>query len=106
VVKDAGMPNVGIVFNSQWRVGLNKGWSLPADAPSIAPLYELFAPYITSVHLHPMEKPDQWRYYQELFRLLVRDGYKGHISNESAYTGPDPAKVHRLYTTLFYAFTS
>ncbi len=106
VVKDANMPNVGIVFNSQWRVGHPKGWSLPVDATSIAPLYDLLAPYITSVHLHPMERPDQWRYYQELFRLLVRDGYKGHVSNECAYTGPDPAKVLRLYTTLFHAFTS
>lgn len=106
VVKDADRPNIGIVFNSQWRVGVEKGWSLPAGAPSIAPLYDLLAPYITSVHTHQMEQPDVWRYYQELFRLLVRDGYHGYISNECAYTGPDPEKVLMLYTALFQSFTS
>lgn len=106
VVKEAARPNVGIVFNSQWRVGAPSGWSLPAGAASIAPLYDLFAPHLTSVHTHEMEKPDVWRYYQEFFRLLVRDNYKGYISNECAYQGPDPEKVLRLYTTLFHAYTS
>jgi len=106
VVKAADRPNVGIVFNSQWRVGAEKGWSLPAGAVSILPLYEMMAPYFTSIHTHAMEQPDVWPYYQEFFRLLVRDGYKGYVSNECAYTGPDPAKVLRLYTTLFHAFTS
>ena len=106
VVQEAKMPNVGIVFNSQWRVGAETGWNLPADAPSIAPLYELIGPHITSIHTHQMEKPQEWRYYQEFFRLLVRDGYQGYVSNECAYQGPDPEKVLRLYTTLFRAFTS
>lgn len=106
VVKEADLPNVGIVFNSQWRVGAQSGWRLPADAPSIAPLYDLLAPYLTSVHTHAMEQPQVWHYYQEFFRLLVRDGYKGYVSNECAYEGPDPEKVLRLYTTLFHAFTS
>jgi sugar phosphate isomerase/epimerase len=106
VVKGADLPNVGIVFNSQWRIGAEKGWSLPPGASSIAPLYDLMAPYFTSIHTHQMEQPDIWRYYQEFFRLLVRDGYKGYVSNECAYTGPDPEKVLRLYTTLFQAFTS
>jgi sugar phosphate isomerase/epimerase len=106
VVQAADRPNVGIVFNSQWRVGANTGWSLPADAPSIAPLYDLLAPYITSVHTHEMEKPEVWGYYREFFRLLVRDGYNGYISNECAYRGPDPDKVLRLYTALFNAFVS
>ena len=106
VVKEANRPNVGIVFNSQWRVGAEKGWSLPPGASSIAPLYDLIAPYITSVHTHQMEQPDVWRYYQELFRLLVRDGYQGCVSNECAYLGPDPEKVLRLYTALFQALTS
>jgi sugar phosphate isomerase/epimerase len=105
VVREANRPNVGIVFNSQWRVGAEKGWGLPPDAPSIAPLYDLVAPYLTSIHTHQMEQPDVWRYYQEFFRLLVRDGYKGYVSNECAYTGPDPEKVLRLYTALFHAFT-
>ena len=104
VVKEANRPNVGIVFNSQWRVGAEKGWSLPSGASSIAPLYDLIAPYVTSVHTHQMEQPEVWRYYQELFRLLVRDGYRGYVSNECAYTGPDPEKVLRLYTSLFHAF--
>jgi sugar phosphate isomerase/epimerase len=106
VVREAALPNVGIVFNSQWRVGAATGWGLPADAPSIAPLYELLAPYLTSVHTHAMEQPAVWRYYQEFFRLLSRDGYRGYVSNECAYQGPDPEKVLRLYTTLFHAFTS
>ncbi len=52
-----------------------------------------------------MERPEEWRYYQEFFRLLARDGYNGYVSNECAYQGPDPEKVLRLYTTLFHAFT-
>jgi sugar phosphate isomerase/epimerase len=105
VVREADRKNVGIVFNSQWRVGAESGWSLPAGAPSIAPLYDLIAPHLTCVHTHQMEQPDLWRYYQEFFRLLVRDGYEGYVSNECAYRGPDPEKVLRLYTTLFHAFT-
>ena len=106
VVREANLPNVGIVFNSQWRIGAPTGWSLPADAPSIAPLYDLMAPHFTSVHTHKMETPQEWRYYQEFFRLLVRDGYQGYVSNECAYRGPDPEKVLSLYTTLFRSFTS
>jgi sugar phosphate isomerase/epimerase len=104
VVKAADLPNVGIVFNSQWRVGAASGWSLPAGAPSIAPLYDLLAPHITSIHTHQMEQPDVRGYYHEFFRLLVRDGYKGYVSNECAYRGPDPEKVLRLYTALFESF--
>ncbi|HTE18967.1 MAG TPA: sugar phosphate isomerase/epimerase family protein [Armatimonadota bacterium] len=106
VVREAGRENVGIVFNSQWRVGAPSGWSLPEGASSIAPLYDLMAPYLTSIHTHQMEQPELWRYYQEFFRLLVRDGYNGYVSNECAYRGPDPEKVLRFYTTLFHAFTS
>lgn len=104
VVQQAARPNVGIVFNSQWRVGAPAGWQLPPDAPSIAPLYELFAPHLTDVHTHAMERPQEWRYYQEFFRLLARDGYQGYVSNECAYQGPDPEKVLSLYTALFRAF--
>src|SRR5262249_55630768 len=105
VVREAGLPNVGIVFNSQWRVGAEDGWSLPAGATSIAPLYDMLAPHITSVHTHQMEQPDVLPYYREFFRCLVRDGYQGYVSNECAYTGPDPEKVLRLYTALFHALT-
>ena len=106
VVRDADRKNIGIVFNSQWRVGAASGWSLPAGAPTIAPLYDLLAPYLTSVHTHQMEQPDVWPYYRELFQLLLRDGFAGAISNECAYQGPDPEKVLRLYTALFRAFTA
>jgi sugar phosphate isomerase/epimerase len=106
VVREADLPNVGIVFNSQWRIGAPKGWRLPEEAASIAPLYDLFAPYLTSIHTHQMERPGEFRYYQEFFRLLARDGYRGYVSNECAYQGPDPEKVLRLYTALFRAFTS
>jgi sugar phosphate isomerase/epimerase len=106
VVREADLPNVGIVFNSQWRVGAESGWRLPAGAPSIAPLYDLIAPHITSIHTHAMEQPDVRGYYQEFFGLLTRDGYRGYVSNECAYRGPDPEKVLRLYTALFEAFTS
>jgi sugar phosphate isomerase/epimerase len=104
VVKAADLPNVGIVFNSQWRVGAESGWSLPVGAKSIAPIYDLLAPHITSIHTHQMEQPDVTRYYHEFFRLLARDGYKGYVSNECAYRGPDPEKVLRLYTALFESF--
>jgi sugar phosphate isomerase/epimerase len=106
VVKSANLPNVGIVFNCQWRVGAESGWGLPASAPSIAPLYDMVAPHLTSIHTHQMEQPDTRRYYQEFFRLLVRDGYRGYVSNECAYRGPDPEKVLRLYTALFHALTT
>jgi sugar phosphate isomerase/epimerase len=106
VVREAARPNIGIVFNSQWRVGAAEGWALPAGAASVAPLYDLLAPFITSVHTHQMEQPELRGYYQEFFRLLSRDGYRGYVSNECAYTGSDPEKVLRLYTSLFQAFTS
>jgi sugar phosphate isomerase/epimerase len=106
VVREANLRNVGIVFNSQWRVGAEKGWGLPPQARSILPLYDLIGPYITDVHTHRMEQPEIWPYYREFFQLLMRDGYDGYVSNECAYTGPDPETVLRFYTTLFHAFTS
>jgi sugar phosphate isomerase/epimerase len=48
-----------------------------------------------------MELPEELPYWQEWFRLLKADGYKGYVANEAAYTGPDPEKVLRLYTALF-----
>lgn len=106
VVREANLPNVGIVFNSQWRINAPKGWKLPEGASSIAPLYDMMAPHLTSIHTHQMDAPEQWRHYQEFFRLLKRDGYTGYVSNECAYRGPDPEKVLRLYTTLFHSFIS
>ncbi len=106
VVERAAQPNVGLVFNSQWRVGAPAGWSLPEGAPSIKPLYDLIGKRVTSVHTHQMEQPEVLPYYLEFFRLLKRDGYQGYISNECAYQGPDPEKTLRMYTALFHAATA
>lgn len=97
--------NFGIVFNSQWRGPEDNPWGLPPGAPSIRPLWDPIAKYVTSVHLHAMEEPDVLGYYQEMFDLLKADGFEGYICNESAYRGPDPEKVLRLYTALFTAMT-
>lgn len=96
-----GLPNVGLVFNSQWRVGAAKGWALPEGAPSIRPIYDLIGRWFTSVHTHEMERPAETAYYRELFTLLRGAGWNGFVSNECAYRGPDPDKVLRLYTALF-----
>lgn len=103
VIEAVGLPNVGLVFNSQWRVAAAKGWSLPAGAPSIRPLYDIIGRHFTSVHTHQMEKPEELAYYRELFALLLADSFGGFISNECAYRGPDPARVLRMYTALFHA---
>jgi len=39
-----------------------------------------------------------------MFEWLNRIGFSGYISNECAYTGPDPEKVLALYVGLFKAF--
>jgi len=105
LMERVGHPNFGIVFNSQWRGPEDDPWGLPPGATSIRPLWERFAHYVTSVHLHAMEGPDVLPYYQEMFGLLKASGFRGYISNESAYGGPDPAKVLSLYTALFRVMT-
>jgi hydroxypyruvate isomerase len=95
------MPNFGLVFNSQFRENAPTGWRLPTGG-SIRPLYDQFRPYLTQIHTHQMERPDQLPMYQELFRLLKADGWDGYVAMEAAYTGPDPEKVLRLYTALFH----
>jgi hydroxypyruvate isomerase len=94
------MPNFGLVFNSQFRENAETGWRLPPGG-SIRPLYDRFRPYLTQIHTHQMERPDQLPMYQELFLLLKADGWDGFVAMEAAYTGPDPEKVLRLYTALF-----
>jgi len=101
VIKLVKLPNVGLVFNGQWPVGKDWKWTLPADAPSIKPFYDMIRPHLTSVHIHEMERPAELGHWQECFRLLKQDGYEGYVANESAYSGPDPEKVLRLYTALF-----
>jgi sugar phosphate isomerase/epimerase len=95
------MPNFGLVFNSQFRESAETGWRLPPDG-SIRPLYDRFRPFLTQIHTHQMERPDQLSMYQELFRLLKADGWNGCVAMEGAYTGSDPEKVLRLYTALFH----
>ena len=105
VLERAGDSQVGFVFNSQWRVGATEGWSLPEGAASIRPLYDLTGKYFTAVHTHHMDDPAELPYYAELFSLLMEDGFDGFVSNECAYTGPDPERVLRLYTALFRSLT-
>ena len=106
VMERANRPNVGLVFNCVWRVGSPTGWSLPAGAPSIKPLYDLTRRWYTSVHTHAFERPEETLYYRELFQLLKADGFQGYISNECAYVGPDPITVLRLYTAFFRALAT
>lgn len=103
-VGGANEPNVGLVFNCQWRAR-DGSWGLPEGAPSIAPIYDATARYYTSVHMHQMEDPQQLSYYQELCADLIRDDFQGFVAYEGAYTGPDPEQVLRLYTALFRTMT-
>ena len=101
VMQAVGLPNVGLVFNSQFRAGAERGWALPCGAPSIRPLYEHIGQWFSAVHTHELEHEPG--YYRELFALLRVAGWSGFISNECAYRGPDPERVLRLYTALFRA---
>lgn len=95
VIEGVKLPNVGFVFNSQFR-GCEDG--------SIEPLFSRIAPHITSVHTHKVETPETYELYRQMFEWLKRIGFSGYISNECAYTGPDPDKVLTLYVGLFKAF--
>jgi sugar phosphate isomerase/epimerase len=103
VIRRADHPNLGFVFNSQFRVKTPEGWG-PPNGQSIASLWKEIAPYVRNVHTHQMERPDTLEHYREMFGFLKRDGYQGYISNECAYRGPDPEKVLSMYTALFRAF--
>jgi sugar phosphate isomerase/epimerase len=107
IMNKVDLPNVGLVFNGIWPVGRGEWkYNLPAGIPSIRPFFEMIRPYLTSVHLHEMEKPEVLRYYQEFFALLAESGYEGYVANECAYAGPDPEKVLRMYTALFQVMIS
>jgi len=101
MVKQANLPNVGLVFNGVWPVGKEWKYTLPAGAKSIKPFYDMIRPHLTAIHHHSMEQPTELPYWQEFFRYAKQDGYNGLVCNEAAYTGPDPEKVLRLYTGLF-----
>ena len=107
IMNKVDLSNVGLVFNGQWPVGRGDWkYNLPAGTPSIRPFFEMIRPYLTSVHLHAMERPEVLGYYQEFFGLLADSGYEGYVANESAYSGPDPEKVLRMYTALFQSMIS
>ena len=75
-----------IVFNSQF-IGCDAG-----------------SENLTAVHTHKVEVPETFELYRQMFEWLNRIGFSGYISNECAYTGPDPEKVLALYVGLFKAF--
>lgn len=106
VVKQADLPNVGLVFNGVFPIGRDWKYLLPPDAKSIKPFYDMVRPHLTSIHFHSIERPEELPRWQEWFRLLKQDGYQGYVANESAYTGPDPEKVLRMYTALFQTMTA
>ena len=95
VIEAVNLPNVGFVFNSQFR---------GCEGGSIEPLFSRIAPHITAVHTHKVETPETFELYRQMFEWLDRIGFAGYISNECAYTGPDPEKVLALYVGLFKAF--
>lgn len=95
VIEGVNLPNVGFVFNSQF-VG--------CEAGTIEPLFSRIAPHITAVHTHRVEEPQTFELYRQMFKWLDNIGFSGYISNECAYTGPDPEKVIALYVALFKAF--
>ena len=94
VIRGVDPPNVGFVFNSQFR-GCEDG--------DIEPLFSRIAPHITSVHTHQAENPDQFDLYRQMFQWLTRMGFDGYVSNECAYRGSDPEKVLSMYIALFKA---
>jgi sugar phosphate isomerase/epimerase len=103
-IRRADHPNVGFVFNSQFRIKTDQGWQAP-EGRSIASMWQEVSPYIRNVHTHQMERPDTLESYREMFQLLKKANYQGYVSNECAYRGPDAEKVLGLYTALFRAFS-
>ena len=95
VIEAVNLPNVGFVFNSQFR---------GCEGGNIEPLFSRIAPHITAVHTHKVETPETFELYRQMFEWLKRIGFTGYISNECAYTGPDPEQVLALYVGLFKAF--
>lgn len=96
VIEGVNRPNVGFVFNCQF---------FGCEAGSIEPLFSQVASHITAVHTHSTEDPETFELYRQMFEWLQRIGFDGYISNECAYTGPDPEKVLAMYIGLFKAFT-
>ena len=95
VIRAVGLPNVGFVFNSQFR---------GCEGGDIEPLFSRIAPHITAVHTHRAEEDETFELYRQMFQWLKRIGFEGYVSNECAYRGDDPEKVLALYVALFKAF--
>lgn len=96
VIEGVNRQNVGFVFNSQFR---------DCEGGSIEPLFSRIGPHLTAVHTHQAESPETFELYRQMFQWLKANGFEGYVSNECAYTGPDPQKVLALYVALFKAFT-
>jgi len=92
----ANRPNVGVVFNSVWP---------NVTLETVDEFHDRIAPHIKMVHTHRIEEPTTFEFYRRMFLKLKEIGFDGYISNESAYTGPDPEKVLAMYVALYRAFT-
>lgn len=95
-IQIANQPNVGVVFNCVWP---------DVTMDTVDAFHDRIAPHITMVHTHGVEAPKTFGFYRRMFAKLNEIGFDGYISNESAYTGPDPEKVLALYVGLYRAFT-
>lgn len=93
-IKIANQPNVGLVFNCVWP---------DITMETVDAFHDRVAPHFTMVHTHGAEKPETFEFYRKMFAKLNEIGFDGYVSNESAYTGPDPEKVLGLYVGLFRA---
>ncbi|HBQ63601.1 MAG TPA: hypothetical protein DD727_01470 [Clostridiales bacterium] len=90
VLKKADRPNIGLLYNCDPR---------DAVCGSVRETYSRVSPYIRHVHLHDLENGYP---YLELFRLLLRDGYKGYVSAEIGASS-EPQKYMKLYGACFRA---
>jgi len=95
-IQIANQPNVGFVFNCVWP---------DVTIETVVAFHDRIAPHITMIHTHDVENPRTFEFYRRMFAKLKEIGFDGYISNESAYTGPDPEKVLAMYVGLYRSFT-
>jgi len=95
-IRIANQPNIGVVFNCVWP---------DVTIDTVDAFHDRIAPHITMVHTHNVEDAKTFEFYRRMFDKLKKIGFKGYISNESAYRGPDPEKVLALYVALFRIFS-
>jgi len=96
VISIADRPNVGLVFNCVWP---------NVTIETVDEFHDRIMPYVTMVHAHRVEDPATFEFYRRMFAKLKERGFDGYISNESAYTGPDPEKVLAMYVALYRALS-